>query len=57
MATFRPKVSESSIRRPTDSSKSKGRIQNPPRYPEAGGFMARQKLRNPLQPGKPGDTK
>jgi hypothetical protein len=57
MATFRPKVSESSIRRPTDSSKSKGRIQNPPRYPDAGGFMARQKLRNPLQPGKPGDTK
>lgn len=57
MAVFKPKVSESSIRRPTDNSKSKGRIQNPPRYPEAGGNMQRQRLRNPLQTGKPGDTK
>jgi hypothetical protein len=54
---FRPKVSEASLRKPTDSSQMKGRIYNPPRYPDAGGFMNKLRLRNPLKPGKPGDTK
>lgn len=53
---FKPR--KAPMRAPTSNEKANGRIMNPPRYPEIGGFTSAQKgfKNNNYKIRKPGDT-